>query len=132
VIVDNGPNSFAVVRHLFGSVTATGAQVERSPEGVDVSAVVRGRLDGGTEVVLRLDWAYDGERKDVVVRHEGGAETRFDMLAGFAAFKSSLQHEYEALLDHFADLIEAGGRDSMGLDCSAWLEEVLTLAESPR
>lgn len=132
VIVDNGPNAFAVVRHLFGEVVPTHVDVQRSDGGVDVSAVVHGTVERETGVRIELDWAFDGERKDIVVRRRSGAEDRFDMLEGFAAFKSSLAHEYAALLDHFADLAEAGEADTLGYECTAWLEDVLTLSGASR
>ena len=124
-IVDNGPNAYDVVRSRFGEMSVDHVEVARSPQGVDLRAVVRGRLAGGAEAVIRLDWAYDGECKDLSVRWEDGRELRADMLAGFAAFKSSLEHEYVGILEAFADQIEHRREDPDGRAATAWVQEVL-------
>jgi predicted dehydrogenase len=127
VIVDNGPNAFAIVCHLFDGLVPTSVDVERSGNDVDVSAVLYGVLGDATDVRMVLDWAFEGERKELVLHRHDGVEERYDMLAGFPAFKSSLRHEYAGLFDHFADLAEAGEADTLGYECTAWLEDVLTL-----
>jgi L-arabinose 1-dehydrogenase len=132
-IVDNGPNAVDVVRHLFGEVSVDGAAVERSPEGVDMRAEVRGRLRGGVEAVIRLDWGYDGEVKDLRARWDDGRELHADMLAGFPAFKSSLDHEYDGVLADFAARVASGTGDPEGLAATSWLERALAaVGTSPR
>ena len=91
-IVDNGPNAYDVVRHLFGEVTVEGVEVTRSATGVDLQAVVYGRV-GSAEVVIRLDWAFEGE-PDLRASWRDGMALHVDMLAGSTGFKSSLEHEY--------------------------------------
>jgi predicted dehydrogenase len=130
-LVDNGPNSFDAARHLFGDVTVEDCVVTRSPQGVDLQAVVRGRA-GGADVVIELDWQYAGEVKDIRATWASGEQLHFDMLAGFDGFKSSLYHEYVAVLQDFAEHIAAGRQDRLGLVATAWLEDALTLAAGAR
>ena len=129
-IVDNGPNAVDVVRQLFGDVSVDDVQVERSPQGVDLRAVVTGRA-AGAPAVIRLDWAYAGEVKDLRVRWSDGRELHADMLAGFDEFKSSLHHEYAAVLADFAARVAEGREDPDGLAATAWLEQVLAAAAPP-
>lgn len=128
-IVDNGPNAYDVVRHLFGDTAVTDVTVHRSPEGVDLDAVVRG-LAGETEVVIGLDWAYPGEQKDLRARWADGSELYVDMLEGFPGFKSSLDHEYDGVLDDFAAHVADSRQDRHGYAATAWLEDALALAEA--
>jgi predicted dehydrogenase len=130
-IVDNGPNAVDVVRHLFGEVTVDGVDVERSPAGVDMNAEVRGTLAGGAEAVIRLDWSYEGEVKDLRVRWTNGRELHADMLAGFPEFKSSLDHEYDGVLADFAARVASGAGDPEGMAATVWLERALAAAEKP-
>lgn len=125
-IVDNGPNAFDVVRHLFGEMTVEDVVVGRSPAGVDLNAVVRGRIGTGAEASIVLDWDFDGECKDLTAHMQDGTEIHVDLLAGFPAFKSSLQHEYVGVLDEFAQLVSSGQSDTSGYAATAWLEDVLT------
>jgi predicted dehydrogenase len=128
-IVDNGPNAVDVVRHLFGAMSVESARVERSVAGVDVRAEVCGAVDGGAEAVIELDWSYDGEVKDLRARWADGRELHADMLAGFEAFKSSLDHEYDSVLVDFATRIASGSGDPEAMAATTWLERVLALAE---
>ena len=125
-IVDNGPNAYDVVRHLLGDVTVTHAHVTRSDAGVDMQAVVHGRA-GQADVVIRLEWDYDGERKDVLLRFRDGSELHADLLDGFDGFKASLQHEYVGVLQDFAAHVAARRQDTLGLAATAWLDDVLRL-----
>ena len=129
-IVDNGPNAFDAVRHLFGEMSIGEVDVTCSPHGVDLQATVSGTVGDGAEAVIRLDWAFDGECKDLRAEWDDGSETYVDFLAGFGEFKSSLAHEYAALLADFESHIHTGRRDEAGLAASAWLEEVLDCADS--
>jgi predicted dehydrogenase len=130
-IVDNGPNAVDVVHHLFGRMRVSEVEVERAADGTDVRAAVRGSVPGGALAVIRLDWAYDGERKDVRVRWRDGRELHADMLAGFASFKSSLEHEYVGILDDFSRRIASRREDPEGQAATAWLQEVLEGADHP-
>ena len=124
-IVDNGPNAYDVVRHLFGNVGVEAGEVVRSPGGADMKAVVHGRV-GSAEVAIRLDWGFDGERKDVRARWRDGTELYVDMLEGFVGFKSSLAHEYVGVLEDFATHVATRRQDLFGLAATAWLEDALT------
>jgi hypothetical protein len=104
--------------------------VTRSPHGVDLQATVSGTVGDGAEAVIRLDWAFDGECKDLRAKWDDGSETYVDFLAGFGEFKSSLAHEYAALLADFESRIRTGRRDKAGLAATAWLDEVLDRADS--
>jgi predicted dehydrogenase len=129
-IVDNGPNAVDVVRHLFGEVSVEGVDIERSPAGVDMRAEIRGALGGGAEAVISLDWAYDGEVKDLRATWDDGRELHADMLAGFPAFKSSLDHEYDGVLADFAARAASGAGDPECLAATAWLESALAAASA--
>ena len=129
-IVDNGPNAFDTVRHFFGEMSVGEVDVTRSPQGVDLQATVSGTVGDGAEAVIRLDWAFAGECKDLRVEWCDGSETHVDFLAGFSEFKSSLVHEYAALLADFESCIRTGRRDDAGLAATAWLEDVLERADS--
>jgi predicted dehydrogenase len=131
-VVDNGPNAVDVVRHLFGDVSVDGVDVERSPEGVDMKAEIRGALSDGAEAVIKLDWDYDGEVKDLHARWDDGRELHADMLGGFAEFKSSLDHEYDAVLADFAARVATGAGDPEAMAATAWLEGALAAAGSER
>ena len=105
-------------------------EVARSPQGVDLQATVTGTVGDGAEAVIRLDWAFDGECKDLRAEWEDGSETYVDFVGGFSGFKSSLAHEYAALLADFESCVRTGRRDEAGLAAAAWLEDVLQLADS--
>jgi hypothetical protein len=118
------------VRHLVGDVTVESATVERSPEGVDLRAVVDGRaVEGDVAVRVELDWTHPGECKDLRLRWHDGRTLHADMLAGFAAFKSSLDHEYEGILDDFAGRIPERLADADGPAATAWIEDVAAAAD---
>jgi predicted dehydrogenase len=105
VIADNGPNALDLVRLFLGDVEIERAEVEHSAQGVDIRARIecRARRGDATATVL-LDWEYGrGELKDVAVTTADERVDRADMLEGFPAFKSSLDHEYVAILDDFLD-----------------------------
>ena len=127
-VVDNGPNAFDVARHVVGTMTIDEVEVHRR-RGVDVNALIRGRAHSA-EVVIKLDWAYDGEQKDLRVRWRDGREWYVDMLDGFHVFKSSLDHEYDGVLADFAAHVAEHRQDPFGLEATAWLEDVLACAET--
>jgi predicted dehydrogenase len=127
-IVDNGPNAYDVARHLFGPASVDDASVVRSEHGVDVAATIHGSFAGGAELLIRLDWAFDGETKDLVARWDDGRELRVDLLAGFPAFKSSLEHEYDGVMAEFAEHLATRRRDEAGAQVSQWLSAALRQA----
>jgi hypothetical protein len=60
----------------------------------------------GLSAIVHLDWAYEGERKDVIITFKDGTRCVVDMLADSPGFKSSLWHEYEGVIDDFCSRIE--------------------------
>lgn len=117
-LADNGPNAFDTALLLLGEVRVHGAELHRGSDGVDRRAVVELRTTGGSEVLVRLDWAFpDGEDKAVAVEWSDGSRDGADMLAGFTEFKSSLRHEYEGVVDDFLrTVVERRPRRDTGLE----------------
>jgi hypothetical protein len=58
------------------------------------------RPSGAVPIPARvdLDWAYPGERKEIVLEVADGTRRIIDMLAGHTGFKASLWHEYEGVV----------------------------------
>jgi predicted dehydrogenase len=105
-VADNGPNAIDVVNLFLGPVELTGATITRDGAGVDRQATLDLRAATGATARVELDWSYPaGEAKDVRVELADGTAHTADMLAGHAAFKSSLDHEYVGVLAHFADVV---------------------------
>lgn len=128
-LADNGPNAFDTLRHVLGPLEAVGASVERDEHGVDRRATVELRAAGGVPATVELDWSYEGELKDVTVETEDGEELTADMLAGYPAFKSSLEHEYVGVLRDFAARVERGELgDAAGVDAVRLVQRSYALA----
>jgi predicted dehydrogenase len=128
-LADNGPNAFDTLRHLVGPLEVVEAEVERDGRGVDLRARVELRSAGGIPARVELDWAYEGELKDVVVEAAGGELLAADMLAGYPAFKSSLRHEYVGVLHDFTRRVERGERgDEAGVAAVRLVERAYALA----
>ena len=108
-IADNGPNAFDALSLFLNQLAVNQCHIEQVRKGVDMRAHVLLTDDRGAEAEVFLDWAYDGERKDLELHLEDGAVLHADMLAGFEGFKSSLDHEYEGVLADFSQRIAAGG-----------------------
>ena len=105
-VADNGPNGIDLVHLFLGPVTLQRAEISRDAAGVDRQAVLDLRAASGATARVELDWSYpDGEAKDVRVELADGTVDGADMLAGHAAFKSSLDHEYVGVLAHFAGVL---------------------------
>ena len=101
-IADNGPNVFDTLSLFISNLEVVECHIEEKRAGVDVRARIRLQGDGSVTADATLDCTYDnGERKDLDIRLEDGQKIHADMLAGFTAFKSSLNHEYEAILSDF-------------------------------
>lgn len=106
-ISDNGPNAFDLCQLLLGPCLVAHAVLERSAPRLERRAVVRLRSLDGVPARVELDWSYPhGELKDVELHYADGYVARADLLEGFSGFKSSLAHEYAAILDDFAVAIE--------------------------
>lgn len=100
-IADNGPNVFDTLSLFINNLAVVDCQIDEHRSGVDLRARVRLQGDGGATANATLDWTYEGERKDLDIHLEDGQQIRADMLAGFTGFKSSLDHEYVAILADF-------------------------------
>lgn len=129
-VADNGPNALDLVHLFLGPVELTGADITRDAAGVDRQAVLDLRSETGATARVELDWSYpDGEAKDVRVELTDGTSHTADMLAGHAAFKSSLDHEYVGVLAHFADVLRGrvdrwpDGLDPLRLVTAAYAAE---------
>ena len=129
-LADNGPNAFDTLRHVLGPLEALAAEIERDERGVDLQARVELRSAGGVPATVELDWAYDhGELKDVTIETADGEVLEADMLAGYAAFKSSLEHEYVGVLRDFAERVERGERgDEPGVSAVRLVQRSYALA----
>lgn len=129
-VADNGPNALDLVHLFLGPVELTGADITRDAAGVDRQAVLDLRSPTGATARVELDWSYpDGEAKDVRVELTDDTSHTADMLAGHAAFKSSLDHEYVGVLAHFADVLRGradgwpDGLDPLRLVTAAYASE---------
>jgi predicted dehydrogenase len=94
IIMVNGPNIYDPIIQFLGHLKVT---------GVDIKRVQEHDLD---MVVIRMDCFFEGERKDVIVKFKDGTEYIVDMLAGSEAFKSSMWHEYEDVIEDFCARID--------------------------
>jgi L-arabinose 1-dehydrogenase len=114
-IADNGPNVFDTLRALLGPLNVTQTFLDTSTSGAERLARLELRSWRGIRATAVLDWAYPyGERKDLVIGLTDGSTVKVDLLRGFPAFKSSLWHEYEAVLEDF--LAHIGGATSNSAD----------------
>jgi predicted dehydrogenase len=139
-LIDNGPNALDALRHLLGDLTLLDAVIGDVRAGVEFRADLT--LSGGpagVPVRVELDWALpeaEGrEVKDVSVRLKDGTVLRADFLAGFAGFKSSLDHEYAGILAAFRAAIENGERgeritDHAGPAAVTLVEEAYAVARA--
>jgi predicted dehydrogenase len=101
-VIDNGSNAFDTALQLLGPIRLRNARIDLDAAGSDRRAVIELDTHGGGTATIRLDWGYeDGEDKAVVVEWDDLPPDRADLLAGFPAFKSSLDHEYEAVVHDF-------------------------------
>jgi predicted dehydrogenase len=119
-VADNGPNVYELLRTLLGPLEVVDAVLRREDGEADTHALVTLRSRAGIPVSAELDWRFgDGERKDLDVWLADGRRLRADLLEGFAAFKSSLFHEYEGVVDDFATAVRTGrGRGEDGLEAA--------------
>jgi predicted dehydrogenase len=104
-IADNGPNVFDTLSLFISNLVVVACHIDEHRSGVDLRARIRLQGDGGATADVTLDWAYEGEQKDLNIHLEDGQQIRADMLAGFTGFKSSLDHEYVAILADFKQRI---------------------------
>lgn len=107
-VADNGPNALDAVRVATGSLEVVSADIRRDARGVDMQAEIELRAPSATAHVM-LDWAFAGERKGIELELDDGRSVRADFLAGYPAFKSSLEHEYAGVVAGFRARVEAAG-----------------------
>jgi L-arabinose 1- dehydrogenase len=106
-IMDNGPNVYDTLVQFMEHLEVTSVDIKRAPNnGIDMAATVVLISNQGVQAIVHLDWAYEGERKDIIVEFQDGTECVVDMLADSNGFKSSLWHEYEGIIDDFYSRIE--------------------------
>jgi predicted dehydrogenase len=107
IIMVNGPNIYDPIVQFLGHLEVTGVNIKRMQEhDLDIKATIELISDQGVPVVIRMDWFFEGERKDVIVKFKDGTEYIVDMLAGSEAFKSSMWHEYEGVIEDFCARID--------------------------
>ncbi|MEU1006890.1 Gfo/Idh/MocA family oxidoreductase [Streptomyces sp. NPDC005890] len=107
-LIDNGPNALDMAHALVGGLSLVGARLGDVRSGIEYVAELDLVSHDGVPVRVELDWALTtGETKDVVAELADGSVLRADMLEGFTAFKSSLQHEYDGILADFRDQVAA-------------------------
>ncbi|WP_028595984.1 Gfo/Idh/MocA family protein [Paenibacillus assamensis] len=108
-VADNGPNVYDTLAFFLGHMKVQSVDITRDERNIDMEARVELVTEEGIPVTVDLDWAYpNGEQKDVRIVFKDGGEIYIDMLDGFQQFKSSLFHEYEAILVDFVAKIEEG------------------------
>jgi predicted dehydrogenase len=107
-IADNGPNLFGTISMFIDDVAVVDCRIEEWRNGIDMRARVQLCANDGTSADARFDWGYEGERKELDIALDDGHVVHVDMLAGFSAFKSSLDHEYVGILADFGSRIMEG------------------------
>lgn len=113
-VADNGPNALDLAALMLGPLRLTRATIRRDEHGVDRQAELRLESAAGARARIELDWSHPGERKELELRLADGSRERCDMLAGHPAFKSSLWHEYRAIVDELAAVVRGGRRHADG------------------
>jgi L-arabinose 1-dehydrogenase len=130
-VVDNGPNALDAVRHVVGPLRLEDATIGDIRSGVEFCADLRLRTRGGAPVRVELDWALPtGEHKHIAVDLDDGRTLTADMLEGYGEFKSSLRHEYSAIVADFRLAVAASGahRDD-GATTVALVEAAYSIAK---
>jgi L-arabinose 1- dehydrogenase len=109
-LLDNGPNAIDLASQLLGPLQALRVRLGDMRDGMEFAAEVDLRSEDGIGVRVSLDWAWPaGELKDVTICLVGGRHVSVNLLTGFPAFKSSLSHEYAAILTDFQRVVARGG-----------------------
>lgn len=128
-VADNGPNAFDTISMFFDRLQVLDVVLGRDGHGVDRTAQIELRSNTGTPARINLDWNYpDGERKDLLIYTRQGNRFEFDLLAGFPGFKSSLWHEYIAIVAEFVQQIGLGNcHGEAGLAAAQFVEAVYAL-----
>lgn len=107
-IIDNGSNAFNLVVDLLGPMYVLKSYIKWDDQ-IDVKARIYLCSEKKQSGEINLDWRYEhGEKKDAYIFLDDGQILYFDMLGGFPEFKSSLYHEYVAILNDFVQKIKQG------------------------
>ncbi|MBJ7311267.1 Gfo/Idh/MocA family protein [Rugamonas sp. CCM 8940] len=133
-IADNGPNVFDSLSAVLGRLRLVDVSARYDETGLDVGAQVELLTGGGIPVTAHLSWDYaHGERKDIVLEDSQGRLTEVDFLQDSEGFKTSLYHEYEGVLAHFAHAIQAGGEyGADGVDAARLVAQCYAMLAAKR
>jgi len=117
-VADNGPNVFDTIAWILGRMTVIDVAIKRDDNGMDLQAQVQLLNDQGQTAAAHLAWDYPhGEDKTVILHFNDGSVVSAEMLDGFTEFKSSLFHEYAAIIEDFvANIIEERCRGEEGIE----------------
>ncbi|MGI5355276.1 Gfo/Idh/MocA family protein [Streptomyces sp. CA-252508] len=108
-VIDNGPNALDALETVLGPLALRDATIGDVRAGVEFCAALDLVTPDGIPVAVDLDWALEtGERKDITVHLKDGRVLHADMLEGFQAFKSSLDHEYAGIMAEFHHVVRDG------------------------
>lgn len=129
-IIDNGPNVSDPLRMLFGAISVKRATVSRQSDGTDIAATIMGTVGDNVPATIHLDWAFPGEWKAIEFRLRDGHTKVVDLLRGHSDFKSSLPHEYEALVIDFANHVGTAIQPDGGLESEEWLDAVFRCCDA--
>lgn len=117
-VADNGPNAFDMLMELLGPLSIERAIINRDRSGIDMWAAIDASSERGAAADVELDWRYPhGELKDLRVELYNGRILQADLLESFTEFKSSLAHEYIAIVEDFVRAVQHGSeRGERGRD----------------
>ncbi|MGC5033287.1 Gfo/Idh/MocA family protein [Micromonospora sp. DT229] len=129
-VIDNGPNALDAVRTIVGDLELVDATIGDVRRGVEFCAELQLRSEHGVLITVELDWALpSGEVKDITVYGKDGSVRSADMLAGFPGFKTSLDHEYAAIMADFRHAVSLGDAyTDAGPDIVALVEQAYAVA----
>jgi predicted dehydrogenase len=128
-ITDIGPNAYDMLATVMGRMHVVSATVDGEHRGIERRATIGLQSESGIPADVHLDWAFAGEKKDVIFDLKDGRQIRADMLAGYEGFKSSLFHEYEAVLADFErEIAEGKCHGERGCDVVRLVQETYKLA----
>jgi len=131
-VADNGPNVYDTITWILGRMEITHVCIQRDDNGLDLQAQVQLVNQQKQTATAYLDWSYPGGEDKVVTLHlTDGTIVSADMLDGFMKFKSSLFHEYAAIVEDFVTHINEGrGRGEEGTDAVRLVTD--TYAKEPQ
>ncbi|WP_265445358.1 Gfo/Idh/MocA family protein [Flexivirga meconopsidis] len=128
-LIDNGPNAIDAVRSLVGDLDVVDATIGDVRAGVEFRANVDLINQDGVPVRVELDWGLaNGEVKDVTLDLADGSQRVVDMLAGFPGFKSSLEHEYDGIVEDFVDTVVRHRTDDVGQQLVRLVDDAYRIA----